>query len=323
MIKNQLIKLSAVLMMLFSLNVLAVTTDNPFWHSQTLTTKHLPKAFISMWQSEHMIWRAQLFNAACSKNNRSIKYAINVGFPLVNQYIVDQAIINDELLDEHASAVLHDSNKLYYRIFSEVYAYAYIKRLKVIQQYHPQVSADLCAHADKISQQYPADELPISPWQVTDQSEFRAWQADLFSMRVVNKHFVAAFIKRQQPFAHIIDGQIYAMMMQDKKAVTAFFELSGSAKYQKLLAKQIAQGYQQARGKKLSQKDWRAHYANKADVLASQAYALATVSALEQIKTLYPALYPKIEAHMVSYVELQRSTLATDKKRLAAMLNEG
>lgn len=308
-------------MTLLSLNALAEISANPFRASVKITAKYIPKAIVTMWQSEHLIWRAQLFNAACGGNTQAVKHAINASFSLVNQVIIDQAIINHELIDKNAKLILQDSNKLYYRIFSRVYAYAYTKRLRIIQQYHPEVSADLCAHAEKISQQYPPDNLPILPWQITHQTGFKAWQADLFSMRVVNWHFVTAFINRQKSFAHIMDAEIYAMMQQDKKAISAFADISASYQYKHLLMKEITQAYRQVKGKKLPDKLWRASYAQAASLLANHAYKLATMSALTQIKALYPELYQGIETHASRYIKLQLSNLPASKLQLDKVFN--
>ena len=51
-------------------------------------------------------------------------------------------------------------------------------------------------------------------------------------------------------------------------------------------------------------------------MLATQAYRLGTISALMKNKALYPEEFPKIEAHMTSYIKLQLSTLEQDKQRL-------
>lgn len=322
MINKRIVSFSTILMVLVSLNVFAGVTDNPFRKSLEITKAYLPKAILTMWQSEHLIWRAQLFNRACEQNTQAVKHAINAGFVLVNQVIIDQAIINHQLIDENAKLILPDSNKLHYQVFSRVYAYAYTKRLRIIQQYYPEISADLCAHAKTISQQYPSDDLPIVPWQLTDQSEFKVWQADLFSMRVVNQHFVAAFIKRQQAFAHIIDAGIYAMMLQDEKAISAFSALSDSYQYNHLLMKEITQAYSEVKGKKLPGELWRASYAQAANLLAMQAYKLATISALRQIRALYPELYQRIETHAISYVKLQLSRLQVSKSQLNEAFNQ-
>jgi hypothetical protein len=318
MINKRTVNISAMFMVLMSLNVFAGVTDNPFRKSLEITKAYLPKAILTMWQSEHLIWRAQLFNRACGENTQAVNHAINAGFPLVNQVIIDQAIINHQLIDENAKLILQDSNKLYYQIFSRVYAYAYAERLRIIQQYYPEISADLCAHAKIIAQQYPPDDLPIVPWQLTEQSDFKVWRADLFSMRVVNQHFVAAFIKRQQPFAHIIDAEIYAMMQQDKKAISAFSTLSNSYQYNHLLMKEITQ----AHSKKLPDELWRAGYAQTANLSATHAYKLATISALRQIRALYPKLYQRIETHAISYVKLQLSRLQESKSQLNEAFNQ-
>ncbi|MBA6297667.1 hypothetical protein [Colwellia sp. MB02u-9] len=322
MINKRVVSFSVIFMALVSLNVFAGVTDNPFRKSLEITEAYLPKAILTMWQSEHLIWRAQLFNRACEENTQAVKHAINAGFTLVNQVIIDQAIINHQLIDENAKLILQDSNKLYYQVFSRVYAYAYTERLRIIQQYHPEISADLCAHAKTISQQYPSDDLPIVPWQLTDQTEFKTWQADLFSMRVVNQHFVAAFIKRQQAFAHIIDAEIYAMMQQNEKAISAFSALSGSYQYNHLLMKEITQAYSEVKGKKLPDELWRASYAQAASLSATYAYKLATISALRQIRVLYPELYQRIEAHTISYVKLQLSRLKMSKSQLNEAFNQ-
>ncbi len=321
--------------MLMSANVMAIQVSNPFKHSLTITKKYMPKAFAAMWQSEHLLWRAQLFKAACEQNKQSLKYAINAGFPLVNQFITDQAAINSELnqivglsgehalTDETAAKLLHDSNKLYYRIFSEVFAYGYIRRLQIVQHFHPDVSGDLCAHAKKIASEYVVDEVLVSPWQMTEHTEFEAWQGDLFSMTIVNKYFTSAYIARQKPFGHIVDANIYAMMQKNEQAESAFSKMIHSYEYSSLLLKEITQAYQDDKGSVLPVHRWRAEYAFDASVWASQAYTLATLSTLRQINELYPEHYQQIEKHMTSYVDLQLSSLAEANEQLNDALNKG
>ena len=322
MIKKHAISLCALFTTLFTLNVLAEVVTNPFRQSVDLTKKYMPQAMAAMWQSEHLIWRAQLFNAACKQDFRPVNYAINAGFPLVNQYIIDQAIMAGDLPDKKSSLILQDSNKLYYKIFSEVYSYAYIKRLRIIQHFHPAITTDLCTFAEKSVEKYRAVHLPILPWQITNQAEFKTWRADLFSMRVVNKHFFDAFIKRLEPFAHIVDAEIYAWIQQDKPVMSAFSILSNNAKYDDLLMNEIEQVYRQAGDKALPNKLWRASYAQDADLWASQAYKLATVSALMQTKTLFPELYQDIETHTISYIKLQLSRLEASKQQLNSSVKD-
>jgi hypothetical protein len=80
MINKNVINFGAVIIALFSLGVLAVAADNPFRKSLDITKNYLPKAFVAMWQSEHLIWRAQLFKAACSQNTQP------VNMPLVQAF---------------------------------------------------------------------------------------------------------------------------------------------------------------------------------------------------------------------------------------------
>lgn len=321
MFNKKIISFSAVFMALLSLNTLSAEVDNPFRKALEITNKHMPNALGTMWQSEHLIWRAQLFNAACNQNTQPIQYAINAGFLLVNQYIIDQAITSNALIDENTRLILQDSNKLYYKVFTKIYSYAYTRRLQIIQQYQPEITNDLCAHAETASQQYPADEVPMLPWQITNQVEFMPWRADLFSMRTVNNYFVAAFINQQKRFAHVIDAKIYAQMHRDEKLASTFSELTDSYQYQALLMNEITQVYNQANDNALSDKLWRASYAQEAIVLASQAYKLATVSALMQIKALYPERYQQIESHMSSYIKLQMARLGEDKVQLNKAFN--
>lgn len=321
LLHKKIISFSAVFIALISLNVFSIGADNPFRKALEITNKHMPKAFLAMWQNDHLIWRAQLFNAACSENTQSIQYAINAGFPLVNQYIIDQAITGGELIDENARLILQDSNKLYYKLFSKVYAYGYTRRLQIIQQYQPEISADLCAHAQSAAQQYPADEVPMLAWQITNQMEFMPWRADLFSMRTVNNYFFTAFTNQQKRFAHVIDAQIYAQMHQDEKATSAFSEITNNYQYDTLLLREIAKAYNQANDNVLPDKLWRASYAQEASVWAAQAYKLATVSALMQIKALYPERYQQIESHMSRYIKLQMARLDNDKVRLNKAFN--
>ncbi|MBA6389782.1 hypothetical protein H4J38_03200 [Colwellia sp. BRX10-3] len=323
MLTKKIIHYGAVLIALFTLNVLAEPADNPYRKSLDITKKYLPEAIAAMWQSEYLVWRAQLFNSACSQNQQAVKNTINSSFPLFNQYIIDQAIINKTLTDDSEKLILQNSNKLYYLIFSEVYAFAYKKRLQIIKQYHPEITLDLCTHAKKSSQQYPAYEQAIMPWQTTNQLEVNTWRAELFSMRTVNKYFINAFMTRQKPFANIIDAEIYARIQQDEKAIIAFTDISESYRYGALLMKEIAKAYTKTKGRELPDKLWRPIYAQEASLLASRAYKLATVSALMQLKALYPELSPRIEAHMLSYVKLQLSTLDQDKKRLSKAFNAG
>ena len=160
-----MIYFSVVLVATVTLNVSAQVTDNPFRNSLEITEKYLPKALKSMWQSEYLVWRAQLFNSACSEQSLGVSSVINSSFGLFNQFIIDQVIMNKELASDNEQLILQDSNKLYYLLFSKIYASAYKKRLQIIKQYHPDISAELCQHALTLAKQYPADEQPILPWQ--------------------------------------------------------------------------------------------------------------------------------------------------------------
>ena len=316
MIKNKLIYFSVVLVASVTLNVSAQVTDNPFRNSLEITKKYLPKALKSMWQSEYLVWRAQLFNSACSEQSLGASSVINSSFGLFNQFIIDQAIMNKELASETGQSILQDSNKLYYLLFSKIYASAYKKRLQIIKQYHPDISVELCRHALTLAKQYPADEQPLLPWQTTQKAEGSAWRADLFSMRVVYKHFIAAFFDRQKSFVEIIDAEIYAIIVNDKKATLAFSEMSDSYKYSAILMKNIDTAFEKRTGASLTDKNYLPIYAQTASMIATQAYRLGTVSALRQIKALYPEKFPKIEAHMTSYIKLQLSKLAQYEQRL-------
>ena len=322
MIKNKLIQFGTALVATVVISVSAQVNDNPFRNSLEITQKYLPKALKSMWQREYLVWRAQLFNSACSEKKLGVSGVINSSFGLFNQYIIDQAIMNKELANDNEQLILQDSNKLYYLLFSQIYASAYQKRLQIIKQYHPDISVELCQHALTLAEQYPADEQPILPWQITQKAEENTWQADLFSMRVVYKHFITAFYDRQKPFADIIDAEIYARISEDDKAIITFSEIRNSYKYAVILMNNINKTYQQRTGKSLSDSNYQPIYAQRASIVATQAYRLGTVSALMQIKELYPKVFPKIEAHMTSYIKLQLSTLEQDKNRLNEAFNK-
>ena len=330
MIKKQFIGM--IFVMLMSSHAMANAVSSPIKNSLAITQKYMPKAFAAMWQSEHLLWRAQLFKSACDKNNQSLKYVFNSAFPLIHQFISDQVVINaefsqvpnlaigNELTDETAANILHDTNKLYYRVFSEAFAYGYIRRLQIVQHFHPEVSIDLCSHAKKIASEHPIDEVAMSSWQVTESAEFEAWQSDLFSMSVLSKYFSAAYIARQKTFAHIIDAKIYAMMQLNEQAEKAFSTLTNSYEYSRLLLKEISQAYKDDKGELLPKQYWRAEYAFDANVWATQAYTLATVSALRQINELYPELTTRIETHREGYIALQLMALDASKRQLDDML---
>ena len=321
MINNKTILLSTVFIVFVSISLPTEATDNPFRKASAITKKYLPQAFKAMWQSEYLVWRAQLFNSACSQKQLGVSNAISSGFPLFNQYIIDQAIMNEELSDDNDKLLLQNTNKLHYLTFSKIYAFAYKRRLEVIQHYHPDITSKLCQHAATTSKQYPADERPMLPWKTNHLTQQNVWRADLFSMRVVNKYFTSAFIERQAPFANIIDAEIYARIAQDEQAIIALTEISEGYQYGTLLMKNINKAYKKATNKPLTDKYWRPIYAQDASMLASQAYKLATISALMQIKALYPELTSRIETHMSSYIKLQLSTLDENKMRLSAAYN--
>lgn len=332
MIKKQFIGISMIFVMLMSNHVMANAVSNPIKNSLAITEKYMPKAFAAMWQSEHLLWRAQLFKSACDNNNPSLKYALNAGFPLVEQFIYDQALINGDfnyndrpnlapaLTDEATASILHDTNKLYYRIFSDIFAYGYISRLQIVQHFHPEISIDLCSHAKKIASEHPIDEVAISPWKTKKNVAFESWQVDLFSVSVLSKYFSAAYIARQKPFAHIIDAKIYAMMQQNEPAEKAFSTLTNSYEYSRLLVQEITQAHNDDKGEILPKHQWRATYAFDANVWATQAYTLATISALRQVNELYPELTKRIEAHKESYIALQLTALDESKRQLGDML---
>ena len=321
MIKNKLIQLGTASVASVAISVSAQVNDNPFRHSLEITQKYLPKALKSMWQSEHLVWRAQLFNSACNEQALGVSSVINASFGLFNQYIIDQAIMNKELANDDEQLILQDSNKLYYLLFSQIYTSAYKKRLQIIKQYYPDISEELCLHALTLAEKYPTDDQPILPWQSTEKAEKNTWRADLFSMRVVYKHFIKAFYDRQKSFAEIIDAELYAIITEDKKATLALSDISYSHQYSALLMNNINKAYQKRTGKNLTDKNYQPIYAQTASMVATQAYRLGTFSALMQIKELYPEIFPKIEAHMTDYIKLQLSALAQDKNRLNAAFN--
>ena len=172
-----------------------------------------------------------------------------------------------------------------------------------------------------MAEKYPTDDQPILPWQSTEKAEKNTWRADLFSMRVVYKHFIKAFYDRQKSFAEIIDAELYAIITEDKKAILALSDISYSHQYSALLMNNINKAYQKRTGKNLTDKNYQPIYAQTASMVATQAYKLGTFSALMQIKELYPEIFPKIEAHMADYIKLQLSALAQDKNRLNAAFN--
>ena len=84
----------------------------------------------------------------------------------------------------------------------------------------------------------------------------------------------------------------------------------------------INKAYQQRTGKILSDSNYQPIYAQRASMVATQAYSLGTVSAMMQIKELYPEEFLKIETHMTSYIKLQLSTLEQNKNRLNEAFNK-
>lgn len=298
------------------------TLENPLRKALELSDKYMPKALINMWQTEHLTWRAQLFGAACGNKLKKYRVVSNASYRLVNDFIIDQAIINDGLSDVKTTLALHDISKLHYRIFSEIYGYAYIRRLRLIQHYHPEVKLPLCQYAEEMSKKFPVDDMPTLPWKVTNLNDFSAFKADLFSMSVLNRYFIPAFINRQKPFSHIIDAKIYAQILENKAAVFAFTDFTISYKYRQLLINEISKVYKQKEDRDLNTQSLRFHYIQTASRWAEQAYGLATASALMQVKAKYPDHYQKIKAHMNSYLNLKLSGIGKSEIKLAEIFNQ-
>ena len=293
---------------------------NPFHQAMALTTKYMPTALANMWQTEHLTWRAQLLYAACTKDFQAINQEIQSSFSLVHDHIIDQAILNGELIDESSKPALQDAAKLHYKIYSAAYRYGYVYRNKVIQKFHPSINPSLCHDAKEMAQQYPADNLPILPWQHTGRLKGVAWRENIFAMRIINKHFSRAYRKRQQKFSHIVDAQIYALITDNDVAYSAFSDVTQGYDFKKLLVQEISQAYQLSRKKKLPSSHWVSIYTQKAEGWATQAYVQSTISALRRIEELYPEIYQDIKLHMSSYIDLQLSTLEADKAQIKQLI---
>ena len=289
---------------------------NPFNQAMALTTKYMPAAVVKMWETEHLTWRAQLLYAACTNDFHGINQEINASFPLVHDYIIDQAILNGELSDDDVKLALQDAAKLHYKIYSSAYRYGYTYRMKVLQTYHPNINPALCDNANAMAEQYPADNTPILPWQNTGNLKNEIWRANIFAMRIINKHFISAYLARQRQFGHFIDAQIYTLMKNDIKAYGLFAEVTGSDAFQDLLIDEIAKAYKLAKNKELPNSVWLAIYTKRAEAWATQAYVQSTLSALQRAEEKYPKIYRDIQHHMDSYIDLQLNRLEADKTQI-------
>ena len=312
--------LLATLATLISLNVYA--NVNPFPQATALATKYLPSAVIKMWETEHLTWRAQLLYAACTDDFQPINQEMQASFSLVHDYILDQAILNGEIVDDAVKLALQDAAKLQYKIYSSAYRYGYIHRVKILQKFHPDINPALCDDAKDMAQQFPADVQPILPWQHTGSLKGVKWRDNIFAMRIINKRFFPAYLARQQQFAHVIDAQIYAVMNNDDKSYRTFSELSKSSAFQKLLTREMSQAYQLDRSKELPSSPWISIYTYNAEKWARQAYMQSTISVLKRVEEKDPKIYQNIKRHMKSYIELQLNGLEADKARLKQGLEE-
>ena len=290
--------------------------ENPFIQAMALTTKYMPDAVVKMWESEHLTWRAQLLDAACTHNFHGINQEIAASFPLVHNYIIDQAILNGELSDDGVKLALQDAAKLHYKIYSSAYRYGYTYRVNVLQEYHPDINPALCDNANVLAKHYPADSAPILPWQHTGSLKNEPWRANIFAMRIINKRFFPAYLARQRQFGHLIDAQIYALMTNDLKVYDTFAEVTGSNAFQDLLTDEMAKAYKLARNKVLPNSPWVAIYSKKAEGWAIQAYVQSTISALKRVEEKYPKIYQDIKHHMESYIDLQLNGLEADKVKI-------
>lgn len=286
----------------------AALKDNPFVKATHLVNQYLPQAISQMWQSEHLSWRAQLFNARCNNDHQPLKDEINASFVLVHDYIADQSILNGELTDELTKFAVHDTAKLHYLIFTNLYRFGYLRRLEIIQHYHPQVNPRLCEYANQMSRDYPADTGVTLPWKIIDKSAETAWNKDISALRYLNRHFTQAFINHQRKYAHITDAKIYARILDNRTAFAAFDNVVSDYDYQKLFIESLTDNEQQAASISFTV------YARKLKKLSDQAYTLATASVLAHIREYYPDVYPDVEHHMRSYIELQLKTIEQSAK---------
>lgn len=317
-------KSAQLLILLFSavfVSQTAFASSNPFVQAMTLSNKYMRGAVISMWNSEHLSWRAQLFQAACTDDFTEINHEIAASFTLVHDKIIDQAILNGELITEDEKAALADMAKLHYKIYSSAYRYGYIYRLKVIQKHYPEINPEFCIDAEEMSENFPVDHAAMLPWRHTGNLRNEQWQDNIHAMRILNKYLLPAYLARQQQFNHLVDAQIYAMINDDKNSFAALAKVTTSQDYKNLLVAEVAKARELATNKKLPNSPWLAAYLTQAETWLWQAYAQSTISALQRIEEKYPKVHQKIEQHMDSYIELQRAELEADKARLKQQLD--
>ena len=290
--------------------------QNPFIKAMYLSDKYMRDAVVSMWSTESLSWRAQLFQTACTDDFTAINQEIAASYTLVHDHIFDQAILNGELITENDKKALEDVAKLHYKIYSSAYRYGYIYRLKVIQKFHPEINPEFCRDAEQMSQQFPSDSGVFLPSRHTGNLQNEKWRANILAMRIINKRLFPAYLKRQQQYSHLVDAQIYAMMNDDKDSYVAFSRVTRSQSYKNLLMAEIAKTRELAVNRKLPNSSWLAGYLNKAETWLWQAYAQSTISALKRIEEKYPEVYLDIKQHMGSYIELQLSVLEADKEQI-------
>ncbi|WJG09000.1 hypothetical protein [Aliiglaciecola sp. LCG003] len=274
--------------------------------------RHAKLGMRAVWQQDASAWRAHMQALACDTNEDNSRRLFNTqlaGYATYKSALIENFTplapeSTDEqqlLLDKIQADILY----LSYRVLSSGYSNAYVKRVHILFNYHPEFKADYCQQAQEMAEQ--TQEVFPNPvlqqLQGGDVSHSDALSR-IWREIGLNYHYsAAAYYQAKTGKARFDDAQIYAFLLKDKVAYRSISQANAHKidyqAYQRALL-----GLAQA-DNKMAKEPINISFSPITSMtlkLNESIYPMSTFSALNFVLEQHDNVKDTINTHMQAYV---------------------
>ncbi|PCI62355.1 MAG: hypothetical protein COB35_03960 [Gammaproteobacteria bacterium] len=306
--------LKIILIFLFTIVISnsALATDQTVREVFDFIKKNQAQVMSTIWQEDHLIWRAYMQNRAC-KNKEQAQRLYSIVPIDANKFVAamseayqqaggDQDVIDNGLLDDLSSFA--------YFAYTNGYIKGYIYRAHVYLKYYAEIKNEFCDLADvnasaELDQFYEKHQRKMSNETIKSLKLYKEY-GSIYANYTFGQAAFHQLFRKNAPF---IDAYVFAIILNkndDAMSLLNYIQsIDVKIQYSVALLAEFAK-----QGKLKTRTDWALDA--KAYDLYLGAYTRGFLSVYSQMKNNYPEINEKIENFMPKF-------LATSMEKLAQL----
>jgi len=292
----------------------ALATDKTVHEVFDFVKKNQAQVMSTIWQEDHLIWRAYMQNAACQNKEQAQRLRSIVRID-ANKFVVAMSDLYQQKDGVQAvidNGLLHDLSSLAYFAYANGYIKGYIYRAHVYLKYYAEIKNEFCDQADVYASAQ-LDQFNETHQRKMNNETIKALKLykEYGSIYANYTYGQTAFHKLFRKNAPFIDAHVFAILLKEYEDAATLLNYIKSIdvknQYYVALLGEFAK-----QGKLKMRTDWSLDA--QAYDLFLNAYTIAFMSFQGQMKNKYPEINEKIENFMPKYLAASMEKLAQLQK---------